>query len=62
MKMCDHAAFCGKRMAEGDRVNGCNDADQARCNPVIGSSPTAPPAPVEPHPMWLRIHDGEIPR
>lgn len=59
---CDHASFCGKRMAEGDRVNGCNDVDQAGCNPVLGSSPTAPPAAAAPRPLWLRKDDWETPR
>jgi hypothetical protein len=42
MKRCDHANFCGKRMAHGDRANGCNSIDQEQCDPVMGSSTTAP--------------------
>lgn len=48
MKKCDHASFCGKRMAHGDRINGCNDVDQASCSAMMSvkeATPTAAPAP-----------------
>lgn len=62
MIKCAHASFCGKRMAEGDRANGCDSVDQAQCNPVIGSSPTAAPAANVRSPIWLSKDDGDKPR
>ena len=50
MTLCTHASFCGKRMAQGDRENGCNHEDEARCSPVIDlrkPTPTAPAGPDE---------------
>lgn len=50
MTACTHARFCGKRMALGDRENGCNDVDQLACDPTMtirGDTPTAPAGPDE---------------
>jgi hypothetical protein len=50
MTACTYARFCGKRMAQGDRANGCNDVDEQACDPVVSvrtPTPTAPAAPVE---------------
>lgn len=62
MTACTYARFCGKRMAHGDRANGCNDVDEAACNPALGSTPTAPAATDAPRPIWLRAKDLEKPR
>lgn len=48
MKPCDHSKFCGKRMAQGDRINGCNDVDQSNCDAFLRvkeNNKTAEPAP-----------------
>jgi hypothetical protein len=48
MTACTHSLFCGKRMALGDRENGCNDVDEAICSPVMTirrDTPTAPASP-----------------
>lgn len=48
MKMCIHAKFCGKRMALGDRINGCSSLDEQTCSPsmsITSPTPTAPEAP-----------------
>lgn len=48
MSSCTHASFCGKRMALGDRENGCNDVDERACHPTLtvkGITPTAPAGP-----------------
>lgn len=39
---CKHARFCGKRLAHGDRANGCSIVDESMCDPVMGSPTTAP--------------------
>lgn len=33
MTACRYASFCGKRMAHGDRANGCSDVDEQVCDP-----------------------------
>lgn len=65
MTKCAHFTFCGKRMAEGDRENGCSDQDAKHCNPTIyvkgRRTRTAPAAPDAPKPLWLRATKSDLP-
>ncbi len=48
MTACIYSKFCGKRMAHGDRADGCSSVDQRTCDPSMPlreETPTAAPQP-----------------
>lgn len=45
---CQFAGFCGKRMALGDRENGCSVVDEVSCDPTLAAgTKTAPGGDVD---------------
>lgn len=48
MKPCYYAKFCGKRMAHGDRADGCSTLDQRTCDPSMPLREETDTAPGQP--------------